>query len=289
MPADIADAISRAYAELGDADLPVAVRSSATAEDLPDMSFAGQYESYLNQHGEAQVLAAVKHCWASLWTARAIDYRARNGIAPESVSLAVLVQKLILADASGIMFTANPLTGAGENVVINAAWRMGEAVVGGKVTPDSIVINKISGKVIEQRLGQKEVMTVRTPDDTCEAAVPINQRMAAVLSPAQAATLAHLGTQIETLYGQAIDIEWARDHDQFFIVQARPITIKCGHNPALGEWNDSLTGDYLWTNANYGEAAPDVMTPCTWSVARMLLDNADPSVGRCYFRAPPPW
>ncbi len=121
MPDAIAEAIRQAYAELGGEDLPVAVRSSATAEDLPEMSFAGQQETYLNMYGEAMVLDAVKRCWASLWTARAIGYRARNNIAPQDVSLAVVVQQLVFADASGILFTANPLTGNRNQVMINAA------------------------------------------------------------------------------------------------------------------------------------------------------------------------
>jgi phosphoenolpyruvate synthase/pyruvate phosphate dikinase len=118
MPDDIAGAIRQAYAALGRGDLPVAVRSSATAEDLPELSFAGQQETYLNIHGEAMVLDAVKRCWASLWTARAIGYRARHGIAQEDVSLAVVVQELVPADAAGIMFTANPLTGTRDQVMI---------------------------------------------------------------------------------------------------------------------------------------------------------------------------
>src|SRR5579859_431527 len=120
MPDEIAGAIRQAYAELGGGDLPVAVRSSATAEDLPEMSFAGQQETSLNIHGDAMVLDAVKRCWASLWTAWAIGYRARHGIAQEEVSLAVVVQELVPADAAGIMFTGNPLTGARDQVMINA-------------------------------------------------------------------------------------------------------------------------------------------------------------------------
>src|SRR5215472_15697123 len=145
IPHDIAGAIRQAYAGLGGGDLPVAVRSSATAEDLPEMSFAGQQETYLNMHGEAMVLDAVKRCWASLWTARAIGYRARQGIAQEDVSLAVVVQELVPAEASGILFTANPLTGARDQVMINAAWGLGEAIVGGQVTPDTVVVDKVSG------------------------------------------------------------------------------------------------------------------------------------------------
>jgi pyruvate,water dikinase len=140
IPDTIAQAIRHAYAELDGSDLPVAVRSSATAEDLPEMSFAGQQETYLNMCGEMMVLDAVKRCWASLWTARAIGYRARHGIAPQDVSLAVVVQELVLADAAGILFTVNPLTGARDQMMINAAWGLGEAIVGGLVTPHTVVV-----------------------------------------------------------------------------------------------------------------------------------------------------
>jgi len=279
MPDDIAEAIRRAYAKLGEGDAPVAVRSSATAEDLPEMSFAGQQETYLNMRGEVMVLDAVKRCWASLWTARVIGYRARHDIASQDVSLAVVVQVLVPADAAGILFTANPLTGARDQVVINAAWGLGEAIVGGHVTPDTIVVDKASRRVVERHINRKDVMTVQSADSTCEAPVPADRRSQAVLSPAQAAGLARMGVQIEALYKQPMDIEWALAHGRIYVVQARPITTLRGHNPAEGEWNDSLTGDFLWTRGNYGEAIPDVMTPCTWSLVQILLDDADPSVG----------
>src|SRR6266700_2823580 len=224
MPDDIAGAIRQAYAELGGDDLPVAVRSSATAEDLPEMSFAGQQETYLNMHGAAMVLEAVKRCWASLWTARAIGYRARYGIAPQDVSLAVVVQELVSADASGILFTANPLTGARDQVMMNAAWGLGEAIVGGQVTPDTVVVDRASGAITEQEISEKDVMTVRTREGTHEEPVPAERRTRAVLSPAQAAELARIGVQIEDLYGQPMDIEWALHDGRISIVQARPIT-----------------------------------------------------------------
>src|SRR6266480_6235760 len=183
MPAEIATAIRQAYVALGGNDLSVAVRSSATAEDLPEMSFAGQQETYLNMHGEAMVLEAVKRCWASLWTARAIDYRARHGIAPQDVSLAVVVQQLVTADAAGILFTANPLTGARDQVMINGAWGLGEAIVGGQVTPDTVVVEKATGAITEQQISEKDVMTVRTLEGTREEAVPTDLRSRAVLTP----------------------------------------------------------------------------------------------------------
>ncbi len=143
IPVDIAVLIRQWYGELGADDQPVAVRSSATAEDLPELSFAGQQETYLNVRGGDNVLAAVQRCWASLWTARAIGYRARQNIRSEDVALAVVVQQLVAADVAGILFTANPVTGARDEVVINAAWGLGEAIVGGHVTPDTLIVNKL--------------------------------------------------------------------------------------------------------------------------------------------------
>src|SRR6266849_3017207 len=224
MPDDIAEAIRRAYAALGGGDLPVAVRSSATAEDLPELSFAGQQETYLNMRGEAMVLDAIKRCWASLWTARAIDYRARHGIAQEEVSLAVVVQELVPADAAGILFTANPLTGARDQVMINAALGLGEAIVSGQVTPDTVVVDKASGAIIKQEITEKDVMTVRTLEGTHEEPVPADQRSRAVLSPAQAAELARIGVQIEDLYARPMDIEWVLHDGRVSVLQARPIT-----------------------------------------------------------------
>ena len=278
MPDEIAAAIVRAYAELGGGDLSVAVRSSATAEDLPEMSFAGQQETYLNMHGEVMVLDAVKRCWASLWTARAIGYRARHGIAPEDVSLAVVVQELVAADAAGILFTANPLSGARDQVMINAAWGLGEAIVGGLVTPDTIVVEKASGAIIQQDITEKDVMTVRIAEGTREEPVPADKRKAAVLAAAQAAELVRIGVRIEELYGQPMDIEWAMEDGRFFIVQARPITTLRGDNAATEEWNDSLDSDSLWTNGNLGEAVPDVMTPCTWSLIQVFMSEATSSM-----------
>ncbi|MFI7700139.1 PEP/pyruvate-binding domain-containing protein [Nonomuraea sp. NPDC049480] len=267
MPESIAGEIRRAYAALGD-DVPVAVRSSATAEDLPEMSFAGQQDTYLNIRGDA-LLDAVKRCWASLWNARAIAYRDQNGVPHDDVALAVVVQELVDADAAGIMFTADPVTGARDETVVNASWGLGEAVVGGQVTPDTIVV--AHGAVTRSRTSDKTVMTVRTPTGTEERPVPGELRRVPVLSPEQAVELAALGALVQDVYGMPMDVEWARSGDAFAIVQARPIT---GIKPQTEEWNDSLKGDYLWTAANLGEAIPDVMTPVTWSFVRMFIHEA---------------
>ena len=151
MPEDIRADLLATYSELSmDGGGHVAVRSSATAEDLPTASFAGQQDSFLNIAGEDALLDAVKKCWASLWTARAIAYRMRQGIDPATVSLAVVVQQLVPADAAGILFTANPLDGERDQIVINATWGLGEAIVGGQVTPDTVVVDKSDLQILSR-------------------------------------------------------------------------------------------------------------------------------------------
>jgi rifampicin phosphotransferase len=224
IPADIATLIRSSYERLGPDDPSVAVRSSATAEDLVGLSFAGQQDTYLNVRGADAVLEAVKHCWTSLWTARALGYRARQGIRSEDVAIAVVVQQLVPADVAGILFTANPLTGARNQMVINAAWGLGEAIVGGHVTPDVFIVDRDTCEVESQTIAAKEVMTVRLPTGTGVTPVPPSQRRRATLRPRDAAQLARLGIQIEQLYGLPMDVEWAMGDERFFILQARPIT-----------------------------------------------------------------
>ncbi|MEU6791904.1 PEP/pyruvate-binding domain-containing protein [Nonomuraea wenchangensis] len=268
IPEPVAAAIREAYAALGD-DVAVAVRSSATAEDLPELSFAGQQDTFLNVRGDG-LLPAVLRCWASLWNARAVAYRDRNGVPHDDVALAVVVQELVDADAAGIMFTADPVTGALDETVINASWGLGEAVVGGQVTPDTLVLR--GGAVVREQVGDKTVMTVRTPDGTEDRPVPAELRRAPVLSAAQAAELAALGARVQDLYGVPMDVEWARRADgTLAVLQARPIT---GLKARPEEWNDSLKGEYLWTAGNLGEAIPDVMTPITWSYVRLFIHEA---------------
>src|SRR5215216_917819 len=154
---EVAEEIQASFEELSkDGESAVAVRSSATAEDLPGMSFAGQQETYLNVRGAEALLEAVKNCWASLWRARAMAYRARQGIGPATVSLAVVVQRMVESEAAGVMFTANPSNGRRDQATISAAWGLGESVVSGSVTPDSIVVEKESGRVITRETANKE-------------------------------------------------------------------------------------------------------------------------------------
>ena len=268
LPAPTAAAVAGAYACLGD-DVPVAVRSSATVEDLPVVSAAGQHDTYLNVRGEAAVLDAVRRCWASLWSARAIGYRARRGVEPGEVSIAVVVQQLVPAEAAGVMFTIDPLDDAHDRVVISANWGLGESVVAGEVTPDVAVIDPASGTLVSYQVGSKETMTVADGAATRAVGTPAGLRSAAVLSPGQAAELARIGLAIEKLYDEPVDIEWALAAGELSVVQARPVTV-----PAAGrgeQWNDSLAGDYLWSNGNLGEAFPDVTTPATWSFVELLM------------------
>ncbi len=154
IPEEVESAIRAAYAELQ--DKPVAVRSSATAEDLPDLSFAGQQDTYLNVIGIGQLLEAVIHCWSSLWTARAIGYRIRNEIDHNEAALAVIVQEMVQSEASGVLFTANPLTGLRSESVIDATLGLGEALVSGQVEPDHYVIDTLNRRILTKTLGAEE-------------------------------------------------------------------------------------------------------------------------------------
>ncbi|MFZ6028142.1 MAG: PEP/pyruvate-binding domain-containing protein [Chloroflexota bacterium] len=250
--------------------LAVAVRSSATAEDLPDASFAGQQETYLNICGPEAVLEATRKCWASLWTARAIGYRARQGIDPGSVALAVVVQELVFADAAGILFTANPVNGKRGETIINAAWGLGEAIVGGMVTPDTLTVEKASGCVLQREIADKERMTVRTASGTEELPVPAEKRQRPVLNDEQAAELARLGTQIELHYAMPMDIEWAwvSAEERFYILQARPITAM---PPEPVSWDVPGKGPYI-----HGGSFLEVLTePVSPLFATLGVNSAD--------------
>src|SRR5215203_2625566 len=225
VPEAMAEEIRASYQELSeDRETPVAVRSSATAEDLAGASFAGQQETYLNVRGAEALLEGVKNCWASLWTARAMAYRARQGIGPATVSLAVVVQRMVESEAAGVMFTANPSNGRRDQATISAAWGLGESVVSGSVTPDSMVVEKGSGRLISRETANKEVMTVYTEGGTAERPVPEALHRQPVLDDEAVATLSRYGATIEELYETPQDIEWALGDGEFFVVQARPIT-----------------------------------------------------------------
>ena len=223
---DVAVEVTRAYRALGDA-LPVAVRSSANAEDLPDLSFAGQQETYLNVRGEDEIIAAVRACWASLWTARAISYRHENGIDQNGVAMAVVVQAMVPSAVSGILFTANPATGERSEMVINASFGLGEAVVSGEVTPDTYIVDRTTGRPKETVIGPKEQMTVSAgAQGTRMEEVSASERDRACLTDDMLKELAETANAILELYdGVPQDIEWAFSADgSLSLLQSRPIT-----------------------------------------------------------------
>lgn len=221
VPGTIVDNVRSAYTELGEG--PVAVRSSATAEDLPDLSFAGQQDTFLNVIGFEALMAAVVECWSSLWTARAIGYRQRNAIGQEGVALAVAVQTMAPAEASGVLFTANPLTGHRGQTVIDATLGLGEALVSGQVEPDHLVFETTSGKLLERTLGRKQVVT-RELAGGGVSTTAVNAADRSALSDADTARLVELGRRVQAEYGAPQDIEWALADGSLALLQSRAIT-----------------------------------------------------------------
>jgi pyruvate,water dikinase len=227
LPDELAAAIRQAYARLGDDQTAVAVRSSATAEDLPGLSFAGQQESYLNVRGEAALLEAVRRCWGSLWTARAIAYRQRMGVGQQAVTMGVVVQVMVPAEVAGVLFTANPTSGDRDELVINASFGLGEAIVAGRVTPDSYVLERDSLEPKNVVLGSKELQIVPAAggQGTAEQAVPASRRAEQALALPLLRELAGLGLRVEALAGGVPqDVEWAVADGRCWLLQARPIT-----------------------------------------------------------------
>lgn len=220
MPANLAAEISQAYASLGRP--PVAVRSSATAEDLPDMSFAGQQDTYLHIIGDAALLTAVINCWSSLWTARAIGYRARNGIDQDSVALAVVVQEMVPSAASGVLFTANPLSGKRNELVIDAIFGLGEALVSGLVEPDHYVMDA-QGRIVSKTLGAK-ALAIHGQAGGGTITAPNNAGQRQALPDPVITELADLGRRVAELFGTPQDIEWGWADGRLALLQARPIT-----------------------------------------------------------------
>jgi pyruvate,water dikinase len=228
VPADIEKAIKSRYDELCRREgkqVFVAVRSSATAEDLPDASFAGQQETYLNMRGADEVFNAVRKCWASLYGARAIFYRVEQGFEHEKVNLSAIVQKMVDSEKSGVMFSSQPSTGE-PLVVIEAAWGLGESVVSGSVSPDNYVVDRTSKTITSKFIAAKEIMIIRDPktEKTVTIKVPPEKREAVVLTDKEILDLARYGETLEKHYGIPQDIEWGVERDKIYILQSRPIT-----------------------------------------------------------------
>jgi len=236
VPEDLADEIKRAYGEfnaiIGIQDGEVAVRSSATAEDLPEASFAGQQDTYLHISGYEELLNHIRKCWASLWTARAIYYRQNQNFNHFEVALSVVVQKMVNSEKSGVMFTANPVTNDPNQMMINASWGLGEAVVSGAVTPDEYILDKTTKEIVERHIAEKTVMVVKKDIGVGTTEIDVKDYLGyeyinrQCLTDEEIMTLFDYGMKIESLYGSHQDIEWGFDRDtkKLYILQARPIT-----------------------------------------------------------------
>jgi pyruvate,water dikinase len=224
LPEAVEAEILDAYRSIDDGEAFVAVRSSATAEDLPDASFAGQQETFLNVREES-LLTRVKECWASLFSQRAIYYRNQKGFAHDKVDIAVVVQRMVDAEKSGVMFTSHPSTGE-PRIIIEAAWGLGEAVVSGAVSPDNYVVNRATQRTEDVTIADKKLMHVKDAEtgETVEREVPDERREERVLSDEEIARLVDLGEQVETHYGQPQDVEWAIYDGEVYMLQSRPIT-----------------------------------------------------------------
>jgi pyruvate,water dikinase len=228
MPQVISSAVAGAYQQMGLG--PVAVRSSATAEDLAEASFAGQQDTYLNVQGEVEVLRAVQNCWASLYGEHAIHYRATAGFSQSAVRMAVVVQQMVEADRAGVMFTLNPVTDDPTQVLIEAVYGLGEACVSGMVSPDMYIIDKGSGSVLDRQIQPQERQLVRrsrpSSDDEFNewTEVEAARRSSPKLCDHEIAQLVEMGARLEQHFGCPQDIEWAIEREAVYIVQARPIT-----------------------------------------------------------------
>ncbi len=268
IPEDVQAAITRALARMGEQEA-YAVRSSATAEDLPGGSFAGQQDTYLNVIGRAAILKHISRCWASLFTDRAIAYRLQHGFDHRKVQMAVVVQKMLFPQAAGILFTADPVTGNRKVASIEAGFGLGESLVSGRVSPDRYKVRE--GQVIEEVIATKQLATwAREEGGTQERALEAEQQQRPVLTDAQMVWLAGLGRQIEGHFGQPQDIEWCLVEDDFHIVQSRPITTLYPIPLADDE------GKHVYVSVGHQQMMTDAMKPLGLSLFQLT------AAGRMY-------
>lgn len=267
MPASVAAAVLAAWRAIG-AEHPYAVRSSATAEDLPTASFAGQQDTYLNVMGEAALLDRVRACWASLFTDRAILYRARNRIEHRQVALSVVVQRLVRPQKSGILFTADPVTGHRGHTSVDAGFGLGEALVSGLVDADLYVVETATGRELTAKIGDKKLAIEWVEGGgTRTVGLPDEKRRARVLSDAELTRLVDLGRRIEAHYGRPQDIEWCFAGGELFVVQARPITslYPLPEPPSPGD------GPKIYACFNHFQVMTDAMPPLAIDVWRRMF------------------
>ena len=235
LPQDVIEQITSAYTELcNEDDLAVAVRSSATTEDADDASFAGLQDTYLWIISAERMVDRVRSCWASLYSVESISYRRRRGFPEQSVAMAVVVQKMVNARTSGVMFTRSPITGDRSVIAIEAAWGLGSAVVGGEVTPDRWIVNKITGEITTRDISDKCVQHLPAAAGGIDVLpVPAELRRTACLDDDELQSLRTIARQVERHYGRAQDVEWAIDRHtgQLLLLQSRAETVWAAKDP----------------------------------------------------------
>ncbi|HEV3385002.1 MAG TPA: PEP/pyruvate-binding domain-containing protein [Gemmata sp.] len=260
-----------AYRNLGSG--PVAVRSSATAEDAADTSFAGQQETILGVEGEDDLIAAVERCWRSLFTDRAVAYRRKQGVDAAHLAMAVVVQQLVPAESAGVLFTRDPLDPDGKRMLAEASWGLGEAVVSGRVQPDRFRLDRETGSVLGKHLGRKSIRITKGGEEHVSAA----EQQQFCMSDAALAQLTELGRKVEAFYRDPRDIEWAYAGGQCYLLQARPITV--AGVAEREQIRQTLIADLktkaepagtVWVRYNLSEVLPEP-TPMTWAVVQRLL------------------
>ncbi|HLL55594.1 MAG TPA: PEP/pyruvate-binding domain-containing protein [Myxococcaceae bacterium] len=257
----LAEELDAAIQKLGPGRL--AVRSSAIGEDGAAHSFAGQHDTFLGVEGGEEIGRALRRCWASAWTARAVEYRARNGMDPSGVAMAVVLQRLVSSEVSGVLFTCDPLGRRTDRVVIEAVYGLGESLVSGRISPDRLVLARPALSVVERATSEKPYALVPGEAGTREEALAPERARQAALDDAAARKLAEEGLRLEAALGGPQDIEWAIAGGQLSILQARPVTAMA---PVK---SDKRT--VVWSNTNAGELLPDVATPMTFSVVRQFV------------------
>jgi rifampicin phosphotransferase len=276
VPRDIEEAVVAAWEREG-AGHGYAVRSSATAEDLPDASFAGQQDTYLNVRGRQALLDAVRSCWISLFTDRAIIYRAKHGFSHRDVSLSVVVQRMVLPDVSGILFTADPVSQHRRIVSIDAGYGLGEALVSGLTSADLYRVDKRDFSIVEIRVADKRLAIRPSPDgSTCREDLPAALRTAQALNEGQIRALAEVGARIEAHYGRPMDVEWCLEQGTIQIVQARPITTLF----PLPEPRSPDGALRVYVSFGHAQVMTDPMPPMALSVWRLVFPFGRPAGAR---------
>ena len=284
IPAEIKEEIDQVYEYLEEPR--VAVRSSATAEDLPGASFAGQYSTYLNIAGKEELYEAIKKCWASLWNERAVSYRARQDIDDPDLAHGVVVQKQIDSEKSGILFTANPVNGRRDQVSLSSSWGLGEAIVGGEVDPDQWVINKNDGETVDEYIATKKVQTVRTASGTGLIAVGKERQDQVTLNREERNKLLDLARRVEEHYGIPQDLEWAYASGEFYFVQTRPVTAFFPR-PEPVDTDDKL---HVYVNISlYSQGMHEPLTPLGLDLFKKMYLNVGRRMNRRYLREPALW